>query len=324
MKKLLYFTLLYFTCPLYAQDSPPWLVHTDVCFPQDEYVSALGTGTSIQVSREDAISQLVLYFNSKITVNNTSSLSLREVNDFVDKERSISSEVSVFSEAELPTLSFTESYFHEPSGKWYVCAYINKNEATRITVAEVQTGLKNIQTSLKRNVKLSQFSNFINLSKTLKEIIALQKKIEKLSVLDFATANEMQSKIVLLKDDCDDKIQDSKEQMKFSINIENDFDDAITIALQEILENEGFVYEPNGKFCIKGILKTSMTENNAGVFVTPRLSLQILDLKNGGKSLASYSKAYQKWGHINVEGAMKKALFETTKDLHLHFMEIFR
>ena len=67
-----------------------------------------------------------------------------------------------------------------------------------------------------------------------------------------------------------------------------------------------------------------MTENNAGVFVTPRLSLQIIDLQNGGTSLVSYSKTYQKWGHINIEGAIKKAVFEVTRDLHLHFMEIFR
>ena len=246
------------------------------------------------------------------------------MNDFVDKERSISSEVSVFSEAELPTLSFTESYFHEPSGKWYVCAYIDKEEATKISISKVKIGIKNVESALRSLKKSSYFLQFISFSKTLKEIVTLQMAVGVLNVLSYSSAEEIHSKVVALESECEEKLQALKEQMKFSINIENDFDDAITIALQEILENEGFVYEPDGKFCIKGLLKTSMTENDAGVFVTPRLSLQILDLKNGGASLASYSKAYQKWGHINVEGAMKKALFETTKDLHLHFMEIFR
>ena len=40
--------------------------------------------------------------------------------------------------------------------------------------------------------------------------------------------------------------------------------------------------------------------------------------------LYSYAKAYKRWGHINVEGAKKKAFVEVEKDLRAHFMEIFR
>ena len=309
---------------LQGRSTPAWLVHTDVCFPQDEYVSALGTGNSIQASREDAISQLVLYFNSKITVNNTSSLSVKEANDFVDKERSTSSEVSVFSEAELPTLSFTESYFHDKSGKWYVCAYIDREEATKISILKVKIGIKNVESALRSLKKSPYFLQFISLSKTLKDVVALQMAVGVVNVLSYSSAEEIHSKVVALESECEEKLQVLKGQMKFSIDIENDFDDAISIALQETLENKGFVYELNGKLCIKGVFKISVTENNAGVFVTPRLSLQIIDLQNGGTSLVSYSKTYQKWGHINIEGAIKKAVFEVTRDLHLHFMEIFR
>ncbi|MGP1439020.1 MAG: hypothetical protein ACTTKH_08125, partial [Treponema sp.] len=321
---LLYFTLLYFTCPLYAQDSPAWIIHTDVFFPQDEYISALGTGDSIQASREDAISQLVLYFNSKVTVNNTSSLSMREMDDFVDKDRNVYSEVSVFSQAELPTLSFTESYFHQQSGKWYICAYIDKAQAIKISVSKLKIGIKNIETALTNQKKSSYFLQFIRLSKILEDILSLQRMVGVLNVLSYSNVEEMHSKMSMLESECEEKVESLKEQMKFSIDIENDFDDAISIALQETLESKGFVYETNGRLCIKGTFKTSMTENSAGVFVTPRLSIQIIDLKNGGKSLSSYSKTYQKWGHMNVEGAMKKAIFEVTKDLNLHFMEIFR
>lgn len=316
--------VLYFTFPLYAQECPAWLIHTGVYFPKDEYISALGTGDSIQASREDAISQLVLYFNSKITVSNTSSLSIREMNNFADKDQSASSEVSVFSEAELPTLSFTESYFHQQSGAWYVCAYIDKEKATEISISKVKTGIKNVESALRNLKKSSYFLQFIGLSKALKDIATLQMAVGVLNVLNYSSAEEMHSKVSMLKSECEEKVQGLKEQMKFSIDIENDFDDTISIALQETLEDKGFVYEPSARLCLKGIFKTSITENSTGVFVTPRLSLQIIDLKDGGKSLASYSKTYQKWGHMNIEGAMKKAIFEVTKDLHLHFMEIFR
>ena len=310
--------------PLYAQEIPLWISGKNVYFPSDTYLSALGVGETNQASREDAISQLALYFNSTITVNNTTGTSITETRDSVDKTRSLSSEISVFSEAELPPLSFTEAFFHKKSGKWYVCAYIDKKEAADIYAAEVQTGIKNVELTLQNLQTSSYFTKFVDLSKTLKKLNTLQKTAEKLTVLDFTKGKNIHSAVLALKRECEAQRQTVKDRMKFSIHIEHDFDDAVAIALQEILESEGFIYDPNGELCVQGSVKTAITENNAGVFVTPRLSLNIIDTKNGGKSLASYAKAYKKWGHINVEGAQKKAFFEVEKDLRLHFLEIFR
>ena len=190
--------------------------------------------------------------------------------------------------------------------------------------AELQSGIKNVQLTLKNLQTSSLFTKFVDLSKTLKKLNALQKTAEKLTVLDFANGERLHSSIITLKNDCITQRQALKEQMKFSIQIENDCDDAVAIALQEILENEGFIYDPDGALCLSGNIKTAITENDAGVFITPRLSLKIIDTKNGEKSLASYAKAYKRWGHIHLEGAKKKAFVEVEKDLRAHFMEIFR
>ena len=224
----------------------------------------------------------------------------------------------------MPLLSFTEAFFHKQSGKWYTCASINKKEAAKIYAAELQAGIKNTGLTLKSLQTASSFTKFVDLSKTIKEMTALQKTAEKLTVFDFANGKNLHSTVITLKNDCTAQRQMLKDQMKFSIRIENDYDDAVAIALQEILENEGFIYAPDGTLCLTGSIKTAITENDAGVFVTPRLSLNIIDTKNGRKSLASYAKAYKRWGHINVEGAKKKAFVEVEKDLRAHFMEIFR
>ena len=321
---LAYLLCLAVYAPLYAQEIPAWISGKDLYFPSDTYLSALGIGNTNQASRNDAISQLTLYFNSSITVNNTTSASIKETRDSVDKTRSLSSEVAVFSEAELPPLSFTEAFFNKKDQKWYICASINKKEAAKIYAAELQTGNKNAELTLKKLQTASSFSKFVDLSKTVKELSALQKTAEKLTVLDFANGKNLQSTVVTLKNDCTAQRQALKDQMRFSIHIENDCDDAVATALQEILEAEGFIYDPDGDLCIQGNVKTAVTENNAGVFVTPRLSLNIIDTKNGRKSLASYAKAYKKWGHVNLESAQKKAFSELEKDLRLHFMEIFR
>ena len=114
-----------------------------------------------------------------------------------------------------------------------------------------------------------------------------------------------------------------KEGLQFCIQIEDDFEEIVFTALAEILEGEGFVYAPDAQLCLKGQIKTSITENDVGSFVTPRLTVRIVDSKNNGKTLASYSKTYKKWGHVNLEGAMRKAFVEVEKDLKSAFMEFF-
>ena len=243
--------------------------------------------------------------------------------------RNLLSEISVFSETELPSLSFTESYFNKKSKKWYIVAYFNKREVAKIYLTEIQAGIKNIEIKLKGiRCQSSCFLQFIKLSKILKELIPLLNTVEKLTVLDFENGNEMYSKIFAFKDECDERSQILKEEMRFSIDIRNDFDDfefddVIPNAIKEILEKEGFVCDSEGDMYIIGEIETHITENRVGVFVTPRLSIKIIDAEND-KVVASYSKVYEKWGHINLEGAMDKALFEVSQDLALHFMEIFR
>ena len=315
--------MLCFALPLYAQEEPFWVLHKDARFPQEVYVSALGIGQTIQASREDAVSQLILYFDSQIEVNTASDISIQETKDSLDKTKNYSSQVVIASEAQLPSLSFTESFFNKESNEWYICAYINKEEFVKISIVEVQTSIQNIESSLKSIKKTSHFSKFINLSKTLKEMDLLQKRARQIAILDFANGERIYSKIRALKNDCFEQREQLKDRIRFSINIENDFEDILSSALEEILGNEGFICAFDAELCLKGSVKTTITKNNAGVFATPRLSIQIIDLKNNGKTLGSYTKVYKKWGHINEESAIKKAFVEVEKDLHAHFMEAF-
>ena len=300
---------------------PLWLFNKDASFAKEIYVSALGVGDTLQSSREDAIKQLILYFDSRIKVDSTSDLYMQSGGDSFNKTKKLSSTVKIDAEAELPSLSFTEPFFETNRGEWYICAYINKCEFIKQSVAKVHTGIKNIESSLNNIKGSSHISQFITLSNSLKEIVHLQRKANQISVLDFESAKQINSTIETIKSSCFDKKEALKEKIKFSINIEGDFEDILSSALKEILENEGFIYASDAELALKGNVKISSTENSAGVFVTPRLSIQIIDLTNKEKTLSSYSKSYKKWGHIDKDSATRKALIEVAKDLHSHFIK---
>ena len=60
-----------------------------------------------------------------------------------------------------------------------------------------------------------------------------------------------------------------------------------------------------------------------GVFVRPGIVISVLENNGSGTVLASYSKQYPKYGHVNLDGAYAKAYAEIEKDLRQHFIELF-
>ena len=302
---------------------PSWILHKEVDYPSNIYLSSLGVGSNLKACRDDAIQQIVLYFDSQIKVQSSSSVSFRETKDSVDKTKNLSQKVELTGKADLPSLAFTEAFFDEASGRWYICAYLDKEEFLKISSSEVQTGIDKAESAIANLKKTSQFSQFIGLSQAIKDFDFLQRKAKQIGVLDVVSGKKMNDELLSLKNKCFAEREALKEGLQFSIQIEDDFDEIVSTALEEILESQGFVYAPDAQLCLKGRIKTSISENNAGSFATPRLTLRIVDAKNNGKTLASYSKSYKKWGHMNVEGAMRKAFVEVEKDLKLHFMEFF-
>ena len=320
MKKR-YFTLLYFTYPLYAQEAPLWLSHKSVKYPDTLFISALGSGVSEAQAKEDAVTQLALYFNSTITVNREASSRITE-SDSVEKSRSVSSSLTVESEADLPLLSFSES-FCDPSGEWHVCAYINKSDAVKRCAAELDGGIQKAKNALKvcknADAPISAFTGF---SKLKNHLFKLQKTCETLTVLNAETGKTYRTAIDAIENECITGMRTIKPRVSFGIRIENDADGNIAAVLKEVLESEGFVCGENAALLISGKITISQSENDAGVFARPNLSLKILNQQ--GEVLYSYSRRYKKWGHRDFDSAVRKAYAEIDKDLRADFMNVFQ
>ena len=310
---------------------PSWLFEREFDFPSDTYLSSLGTGDTLQASRKDAIQQLVLYFDSEIKVRSTSDLTFRETKDSFDKTKNLSEKVEVAGEADLPSLRFTESFFDQKSGQWYICAYLNKSEFLQLVKSQVQTGIKKLELACKIQEEISSFSQFISLSATLKEGKSFERKAKQMMVLNVESGKKLHSALLSLSKKCERVREELKSRLQFCIQIEGDFEEIVSTALSEILEEHGFVSviaeegerDESAQLWLKGRVKSAINENDTGVFVTPRLTLQIVDAQNKKRKLASYSKSYKKWGHINLDDAMRKAFVEMEKDLKVHFMDFF-
>lgn len=242
----------------------------------------------------------------------------------VEKSRYAETEIIVNAQTELPALLFTDPYFDKKNGVWQICAYINKNQAAGICAAELDTGLSSVNAQLSSfDGKNYSFMQLKRLSSVNTSLLKLEKTCTVLTVLDTEKGKTYFSAIGALQNTALQIEAKIKPHLIFSIKIENDFENIITTAVQEVLENEGFILGQKARFIIEGKVTAAESSNAAGFFVKPSISLQVINTKTG-MSESSYSKKYGKWGHKDKESALRKAFVEVEKDLQDNLSGIFR
>ncbi len=222
----------------------------------------------------------------------------------------------------MPLLSFSET-FCDSADSWHVCAFINKGEAAKVTAAELESGIQKAKTAFTVNqnagASLSAFSGFAKVQASLEK---LEKTAETLTVLDSSRGASLRAQMDALYGECTAAMRKIKPRLSFRIKIENDMDDILSTVLNEILESEGFVCSDSANLVISGKVTLSKSENDAGVFARPGLTLKIQNRQ--GEPLYSYSRQYKKWGHRTEDGAARKAFAEVEKDLRANFMSVFQ
>lgn len=100
-------------------------------FPRSDFIAIQGEGTNDESSKNNAITQLAMYFKSEVnsTVQSTEFYSQNQ-NDEIIKTSQLLTEQNVSTQLELFGVRTTESY--KNSKKYYCVAYINRNEAWKI------------------------------------------------------------------------------------------------------------------------------------------------------------------------------------------------
>ena len=159
MKKTLCMLILVLFSKLtfFAQDLPEWYIDRSFAFPESLYISATGSGFTQTVAENDALSNLALFFESRVSVNKSSELTVLEKLDILaEKTRSVSTATQVQSEVLLPCVQFTSSYYDSASDDYYICAYIKKSDAVKEIEAELRQKFTEAHSVLNTNLQIKE------------------------------------------------------------------------------------------------------------------------------------------------------------------------
>ena len=321
-KEILFAGFFIFVSNLFCDNFPLWYENKNLQFPDFEYISAVGIGYNETSAKDSALSELALYFESKISVQRSAKLHGSESlsgNSFgnTEKQRSVYSETNVASETSLPAVSFTNSFFNSVRNEYSVCAYIKKrdaiNEFQGILSAGILVADEKIQ---KSEISKNPYFAFSVAKSVIVSLEKLQETAQSLSVLDVKSGSESLKSIGILSERAGGIMSREKPMLTFSVEIQNDTEKNVAYTVQQLLESKGFVCGiKNPNFLISGNVHFSESKNAVGVFVRPAIYLQVFSADGSNEVLGSYSRQYPKYGHRDLSNAYAKARVEIEKDL---------
>lgn len=318
MKRFIYVAFFMFvsTLSVVAQDVPLWVESRTARFPDQQFVSALGIGVTKQASRNDALSQIALYFNSHVAVEQETQFRMAEGGE---KWRAAEQNVSVTADVELPQLQFTAPFKNDKTGEWYICAYIDRTAAVSFCTAR----LERLLVAAKNAVETvsgggSSLEDMRRLSAARAQLDEADALVDRLVALSRRGQDQYSARVLRLRNDCDTQFDKARRSATFKISVAGDGGMSVSTTIEEVLAAQGMRSAANGRYRISGRVTMELSENEVGVFARPGISLHVVD-ERSGETVYSFSRQYKKLGHKDVDGARAKAITEIEKDIRASF-----
>lgn len=286
------------------QSAPEWFQNYRAVFPNSEYLAQRGSGVTAEDAKTDAASQLARYFQSTVSANLSTTMASITAGSSVQEETRVVDEVNVTSEVEFIGLEFTESYYYKPEKKWYVVAYMIREDSwiqykPKIEAEKIKfySFLKKTESEDDSFTKISLYKSAWNVSGDFMEKLEYgriinPKEEEKYSV-DRAEVAKLPS-----------KIEKEQKNLTIVVNLKGDYGNIVETSIKTALEKGGFIVGENGNYTADVLVSSNPNGENP-VTIMPAV---IVSIKNsGGKAVFSYeTKLTEKTVAYSLENAQKK------------------
>lgn len=298
--------------------APVWFLDRTLAFPEPVYVSASGSGFSEASARDDATAQISLYFESQITVSRSSGADIRKSGNTVLKNGFSDSLTKITSEAALPGILFTEPF--QSGGTYHVCAYLSRSECALSLAMQAERALSQAESAVARfRDSAVSLGAVPALREAQGRIQSAEKTVLLLSVLEPKKSADCFAALDRLAAECAERSAEIRSRLTVSVEIEGDRDSLIKNTLRQIFSEAGFsCLETGGRCTVYGNITAEESQNKIGFFVRPGILIRMTE---NGKTVSTYARQYEKYGHRTMDAAYRKAWIEMEKDLKANLMK---
>ncbi|MDO9576746.1 MAG: LPP20 family lipoprotein [Candidatus Cloacimonadales bacterium] len=322
MKKGIIFVLvsmLVLSCAVYAKkkkvDPPKWLGNPKSEYPENMYLSAIGEADSRSMAENMAAANLSKIFESNVKTDETYTQRYQELTKngqtSYEDQSDVTKNVNIQSGQTLINLEFGDSYTND-MGRVFVIAYLNRMKTGQIYEEKINENAAKIEYYQKLS---NESSDLLFKYAALGAAAAISTNneilLDQLGII-FPSAKEM---LQLNYNHTDIMKQSSAiaKQISFQVKIKNDEDKKITILVEELMNDLGFVLSHEYLLYVDGTVLFEDTDlQREEKFVRYELQLQVSDLYDN-TILTLDTKGRE--GHISYPEARARAVRSVEKEI---------
>ena len=317
--------LCLFGCASNSVVAPEWFLNMESTYPSSKYICATGEGKTLSEARENALTQISLYFDTSIQVSrdlisNYNQISTKNNLQYYE-QKSVQEQAVINSEAQLYCVNF--SSFFRDRNTFYIVAYIDKEQAyenykqnIELNTQSLSHLIKNAETyenpfycipAIQQGIRISRMTTTL-----LKNIKTLKIKNE-----DFSETQVLIERMYNAQ-------EQTKSKMTIRLVVENDRNALIYRTISQLIEQKGIsLSQDNGSCILKAVVNQNRIENDAGVFVT--LGIIITAHNEQDDVIFSYTRSFPRQGApVDYEDtAWRKAYDQIQQELQESFIQEF-
>lgn len=320
-KKIIYvlITVMLLSCAAHAKKKkdkrPQWLDDPKSEYSESMYLSAIGEADSRSMAENMAAGNLAKIFESNVKTDETYSQRYEELTKdgqtSYQDQSNISKNVNIQSGQTLINVEFGESYTNS-MGRVFVIAYINRMKTGEIYEQKITENAAKIENYLKM---ADESSDLLFQYAALGAAAAISTNneilLDQLNII-FPAGKDL-IEINYNHADLMKKSAETAQQISFEIKIKNDEENKITILVEELMNDLGFVLSQEYLLYVDGTVLFEETDlQREEKFVRYELQLQVSDLYDN-TILTLDEKGRE--GHISYPEAKARAIRSVEKKI---------
>ena len=314
MKRNVMFFILGLYSALVFAGEPKWITDVEKVFPSEDFIRASGEGESEGAARKAALAELSSYFGQTIKTEISAVQNTRQSNDVYKEKSDFEQNLKTSSEVDLFCVHYTQAWFNKKTGKYYVCAYIERDEMWQIL-------------EQKMNVISTEFNSVMQNSKSEKEpfkkllileeaksIYAVYEQLFQMSLAVYPKRGGQHETFLESSMKSFQELLVLKSQIVVSVQVYGDRQNNVRTKICDVLGQKGITTceAPNGKanYSLTATVVWNDSQLNSVYSSKPQLELTI----NGPQEVVfSYSGMCEKVASYNLQTTENLAFLQLEK-----------
>ena len=281
---------------------PKWITDVEKIFPSEDFIRAGGEGESECAARKAALTELSSYFGQTIKTEISAVQNTRQSNDVYKEKSDFVQNLNTSSKVDLFCVHYTQAWFNKKTGKYYVCAYIERDEMWQILEQKMDV-LSAEFDSVMQNSKSEKesFKKLLILEKT-ESIFEEYEKLYQMSLAVYPKKCGQYEKVLESSMKILQELLILKNQISVSVKVYGDKQNKIRTKICEVLGKNGITTceasDSKSNYALIASVIWNDSQLNSVYSSKPQLKLTI----NGPQgTVFSYSGICEKVASYNLQ-----------------------